>query len=146
MISTVFNNARKKIEGQIRKVPFSKEKEKKRGMLMYQKAKVKQLKGGFVDAKNMEKRKQLYEIIDEKIESISQAKNQVVKAKEEWDKIVENRKEIREKELLDFYNKFLDPKDSENQKEQKRIIRGIQKTLQKQHDFQYMTVNLGKGE
>ena len=56
------------------------------------------------------------------------------------------KKKIREKEILDFHNKFLNPEDSENQKEQKRIIRGIQKMLQKQHDFRYMTVNLGKGE
>ena len=55
IITTVFNNARKKIEEPTRKVPFLKEKEKKRGTLIYWKAKVKQLKGGFVDANNMEK-------------------------------------------------------------------------------------------
>ena len=64
MITLILNAARKKVEGQKRNIPYSKEKEKKRGIMLYWKAWIHQIKRGLVDIDNLAKRKELHNIYD----------------------------------------------------------------------------------
>ena len=57
LIARILNVAQKKVEGLFRNIPYSKEKVNHQGTLLYQKSKVRKLKGGVVDEEVMSKRK-----------------------------------------------------------------------------------------
>jgi len=62
------------------------------------------LKGGIVDAEVIEKRKEIYKINTNGNKTLEVVKENLSKAKEEWEEIKKKGNEFREKYLLDHYH------------------------------------------
>jgi len=84
VVTRMLNEARKKVEGQLCNIPYSDEKIKQLGMLMFWKAKVRQLKGIPVDNEVLEKRIELHNIKVSVDISLDQASEKLVMAKNHW--------------------------------------------------------------
>ena len=66
--------------------------------------KLRQIQGKVVDNDLMESRRVKAEMENEEINTIQEAEEWVENAKESWEEVVKNGKEMREKELLDYHN------------------------------------------
>ena len=94
----------------------------------------------------MKSRKKRAEIDNEEIVTIQDAEEWVDKAKESWENVVKNGKEIREKELLDYHHEEIIGDDIKMIKKRKRIVAGIKKKLKRDHTFHYLSRHVGKGK
>ena len=61
------NKARKKVEGPRREIPYSKEKVKRKTIILYQRSRKRKLENKQINREITEKRKSKAEIIDDKI-------------------------------------------------------------------------------
>jgi len=94
----------------------------------------------------MNSRKQKAEMNDEVIDTIQDAEEWVEKAKELWENVIKNGKEMREKELLDYHHEEILGDDQEIIKKKKRILAGIKKKLRRDHTFHYLSRYVRKGK
>ena len=144
LITRMLNVSTKKVEGIKRTVPYSKEKEKRRSMVLYYKMIIKEFKGGLVDQDLKEVRKFKAEILNAP-QSFNEAKEGLKDAKTLWDEIVENGREYREKELLDYHPVELTEEGEKLAKKKKKVLAGIRKKLSRDHTFHYLSRHVGKG-
>lgn len=146
LITQIFREATKKVEGIRRNIPYSHEKEKVRSKVLYSKMKLRELQGKVVNIDLMNSRKQKAEMNDEVIDTIQDAEEWVEKAKKLWENVIKNGKEMREKELLDYHHEEILGDDQEIIKKKKRILAGIKKKLRRDHTFHYLSRHVGKGK
>ena len=145
LITQIFRDATRKVEGIKRRIPYSHQKEKVRSKVLYCKMKLRQIQGKVVDNDLMESRRVKAEMENEEINTIQEAEEWVENAKESWEEVVKNGKEMREKELLDYHNEEIIGEEPKIIKKKKRIIAGIKKKLKRNHTFHYLSRHVGKG-
>ena len=98
-----------------------------------------------MDSEIMKKREELHSIeIPSNDLTLNQAKEYLKIAQTQWNEVKERKKEIREKYLLDHYNKQLSEEDL-NDKHKSKILRSMAKQMKHQHSFQYLTKHIGRG-
>jgi len=146
IISRVLETARKKVEGMKRNIPFSREKMRIRAKMLYARMQLRKLKGGRVDVEIMRKRQEEGELEGIEYETIDAAKEALVDAKQHWEMLKQKGIEIREAELMDYHHKQLNENDENYKMKKKKILRGIRKTMQRNHEFRYLTRYAGKGK
>jgi len=96
LITKVLNAATNKVEGQSRNIPYTKEKVKRQGTMLFWKAKIWQLKGIPVDKEVLRKRQEIHDIeCNEEIE-LDQAQQKLQDALERWKELKLKGKELRE--------------------------------------------------
>ena len=137
--------ATKKVEGMKRSIPHSHEKEKIRSMVLCCKMRLRECKGKVVDGDLMRKRKERAEMQHVAIQTREEAQEWVEKAKILWAEVVENGKEMREKELLDYHHEEIIGDDVKLIKKKKRILAGIKRTMKRNHAFHCLSRHAGKG-
>lgn len=74
----------------------------------------------------MEKRKLEAEIVGE-VDILTEAKLKRNKTKVQWEEVVTNRKELREKQLLDMYNQVIEGDDEKAKKARKKQAAKLKK-------------------
>ena len=144
IITRMLQTATKKVEGMKRSIPFSQEKERRRSMVLYYKMKIREIRGGAIDAELKEKRKVRAGIIDE-VSTIQEAKNMLEIAKELWSEMIQKGREFREQELLDYHPVELIDEGEKLAKKKKKVIAGIRRKLKRDHTFHYLSRHVGKG-
>ena len=72
IITRMLNNAAKKVEGMKRSMPHSKEKEKRRSMVLHCKMKLRELKGSVIDIELKDKRREKAEMQNAEITTIQE--------------------------------------------------------------------------
>ena len=77
--------------------------------------------------------------------NINQIRERLEVAKQDWNKVIQNGKEIREKEILDFHHSKIGNETEPEKKKRKEVIQQIIKAKKRNHQFQYMIKYLGKG-
>jgi len=145
VISKILDGARKKVEGMKRNIPFSQEKKTARALVLYAKMQIRKLKGVRVDEEVMAKRQKEANLDGIEYNTIEEAKEALRIARQKWELVKEKGKEIREAELLDYHTNELNVEDIKYKKKKKKIIRGIKRTLQRYHEFRYLSRHAGKG-
>lgn len=125
-VTLILNKARKKVECQLRNIPYSHEKAKRQGTLMYWKTRVRQLKGVSVDEEVLEKRQSLHNIEVPNEVTIEIAKEKLAQAKAHWDELKENGNEWRKQYLMDHAKNKI-PEEDLNEKQKDRIIKSVSK-------------------
>ena len=60
-------------------------------------------------------------------------------ARQQWEMVKQKGKEIREAELMDYHPTQLNEEDERYKTKKKKILRGIRKALQRNHEFRYLT-------
>ena len=105
------------------------------------------MKGITVDESIMEKRKKeaKIEIEDFSVYTMKNTKELLEEVKRQWIEVVENGKQIREKELLDYHHKEIIGDEIEKIKKRKKIMGRIKRTLKRNHTFRYLSWHAGKG-
>ena len=83
LITTMLNKAIRKVEGQRRNIPYSKEKAKRRGSIRYWKMKIRSFNGHPIDNNELNKIKTICEINDENA-GIENTKIRLKEAQDEW--------------------------------------------------------------
>lgn len=144
MITNLLNYARKKIERRSRGIPFSQEKLVRWNKLQYWKKKRKLTHGHCIDLNQLQRQKEIAEITFE-IGDISEIEKCVKEAQDEWDEMKINRKDHREKYLLDLSKKEINEDTTNYEKEQKRALRIVLKHKNKMREFKYLTTHAGRG-
>ena len=145
-ISKILEVARKKVEGMKRNIPYSNEKKETRALVLYAKMQIRTLKGIKVDKEIMSKRQVEANLEGIEYQSIEEAKEALLIAKHKWDLVKEKGKEMREAELLDYHSTEINDEDKNYKKKKKKIIKGIKKALQRNHEFRYLSRYAGKGK
>ena len=145
IITRIFTTALKKVEGMKRTVPYSNEKMKRRATLLYWKMKLRQIKQKVVDKELMEKRKEEAQVIDNGEEE-NEIEELIQKAKDDWEDIVKQGKEIYEKEMLDYHHYEVVCENEDQRKTKNKILSGIKKKMNRMYSFHYLSRHVGKGE
>ena len=114
-------------------------------MVLCCKMRLRECKGKVVDVDLMRKRKERAEMQHVAIQTREEAQEWVEKAKILWAEVVENGKEMREKELLDYHHEEIIGDDVKLIKKKKRILAGIKRTMKRNHTFHYLSRHVGKG-
>ena len=70
----------------------------------------------------------------------------IQKAKDDWEDIVKQGKEIREKEILDYHHSEVVCENEDQRKTKNKILSGIKKKMNRMHSFHYLSRHVGKGE
>ena len=76
---------------------------------------------------------------------IEQMQQFIKEAKNEWEKLIQEGKIFRKKEILEYYKNKITDDNEENKKKRKEIIKTILKARRRNHSFQYLTIYVGKG-
>ena len=140
----MLNKAIRKVEGQRRNIPYSKEKAKRRGSIRYWKMKIRSFSGHPIDNNELNKIKTICEINDENA-GIENTKIRLKEAQDEWKEMKDKGVEFAEKELLDLHPNELTEEILNDSHKKKRIIRNIKYSQKRKQAFQYMTKHIGKG-
>ena len=144
LITNILRTATKAVEGMKRNVPYSQEKEKRRSFVLYCKMKLRQLKGIAIDNELMESKRKRAQV-NVSITSVEEAKEMLQTAKEQWNEVVQNGKEMREKELMDYHTKEIIEEDEKAVKKKQKVLAGIRRKLKRNHTFHYISRHAGKG-
>jgi len=145
-ITRMMMKAVKTIEGMKRNVPFSFRKKQGWAKVIYWKMKIRQTKGIKVDIERMKKRQEEAKIQEDDEMTIIQEKEALNEARKEWEKIKEDGKILREKELLDYVRNDFKDNEEKHPKKRQKIISGINKEMMRNHTFQYLSRHVGKGK
>ena len=143
LITNILRTATKAVEGMKRNVPYSQEKEKRRSFVLYCKMKLRQLKGIAIDNELMESKRKRAQV-NVSITSVEEAKEMLQTAKEQWNEVVQNGKEMREKELMDYHTKEIIEEDEKAVKKKQKVLAGIRRKLKRNHTFHYISRHAGK--
>jgi len=146
LITQILNTATKKIEGMKRSILYSHEKERIRSMVLYSKMKLREIQGKAVDKELLQSRKERANMVNTSIESLEEAEEVVKQAKSEWENVIKNGKELREKELLDYHHEEIIGDSVKAIKKKKKVIAGIKRKLRRDHTFHYLSRHVGKGK
>ena len=76
--------------------------------------------------------------------SIEEIENKYKEAQSEWRVVVENRKKLREEELLDKNTVVIEGEDNKAQIKRRKIIKKLHKNETRKRSFKYITKYLGK--
>jgi len=145
IITRIFQVARKKIEGMQQGIPYSKEKAKIKETMSVWKTIIRKKQQKPVDENKLQSKINRWNIIVEENETIESAKINLSKAKEEWEKMKNNRKEYREQYLLDHHQGKINEENPNYQKMRKKVMKNIEKQQKRNHTFKYLTKHAGKG-
>ena len=75
----------------------------------------------------------------------SEIKTQLQQAQNKWKELIEKGNEIREQELLDYYEVEIGNETIKEKVLQKKVIERVKKQKTRNHQFQYLTKYAGRG-
>ena len=87
VVTTMLNQARKKVEGMKRNISYSQEKAKRSGTMLFWKSKIRQLKGKPVDTDAMNRRMTMHNIFVPDEITIEIAKQYLKTSQKQWDEL-----------------------------------------------------------
>ena len=140
----MLNEARKKVEGMKRNIPYSYEKAQQLGILLFWKTKLRQANEIPVDENSLQRRITMYNIEVPEVLTIEFIKEKVEEAQQRWKDLKEEGQVLREKFLLDHSPKLLNSEECNN-KLKNRMLQSVKKSFKRKSDFKYLTKHAGKG-
>jgi len=145
LITKIFNQARKKIEGIDRRVPYSQEKVKARETINVWKAVIRKLQHKPIDENKLQTQIHTWDIQIDHVVTVEEAKLNLQIAKERWSEVKKNGQEYRQQYLLDHYHSTLDESQTNHQKMKSKVLKSIEKQQKRTHAFRYLSKHAGKG-
>ena len=107
---------------------------------------VRKLNGAKVDEDMMNRRKSDAQIDGLDCTLMQEAIEALKETHQKWNQIKKQGKELREKELLDYYPNELKEEDEKNPKKKEKTLSGIKKVMMRNHTFQCLSRHVGKGQ
>ena len=144
-ITETLNTATKKVEGIIRKIPYSANKARVRDNILCWKAYVRHNRGGVVDIESMEKRKNMHQIEATREDTLEEAAASLAQALKEWEEVKQNGIKHRKEHLLDHHHTNIDEDTGMPAQKKKQIIKAIKRKLKRKSSFKHMSKHAGKG-
>ena len=144
--SIMLRKARSKAEGDKRGMPGIPEKNKIRGAMLCWKLRLMQRNGKVITRNNLERRREEAELTHEGWTPRTQLKEKHNVATNEWNDFKDEKKKEHEEMTLDYYEDELPNETDKDKKRRKHVMKNIKQTLRKNHGFNHLTENAGKGK
>ena len=145
LITKIFDQARKKIEGIDRRVPYSQEKAKARETISVWKAVIRKLQSKTINEEKLQSQIKRWNILIDSVVTVEEAKLHLQAAKERWNEVKKKGQEYRQQYLIDHHHSNLDESNRNHQKMKSKILKNIEKQQKRTHTFRYLSKHAGKG-